>query len=211
MKNYEFIIAGLPCLEPDFDNPVQDYESITAQAISYLDDKDRRYTDWLRYGLKSENLSPHFYRTISKNSNRFLKTYFAFDLMLRNIQAAYLSRKQSLDPDRYLIGEGEIVEALKKSKAPDFGIISEVEFASRLLQIFEIKDLIEREKALDLLRWEEVNKICTYSYFSMDVILSFIFKSSIIKRWHSLDKKSGERLFRKYVDQMRDSYKMIKE
>ena len=191
MKNYEFIIAGLPCLEPDFDNPVQDYESITAQVISYLDQKDRRYTDWLRYGLKSENLSPHFYRTISKNSNRFLKTYFAFDLMLRNIQAAYLSRKQSLDPDRYLIGEGEIVEALKKSKAPDFGIISEVEFASRLLQIFEIKDLIEREKALDLLRWEEMDKICTFSYFSMDVILSFIFKSSIIKRWHSLDKKSG--------------------
>ena len=211
MKNYEFIIAGLHYLEPDFDNPVQDYESVSAQVFSYLDKKDRRYIEWLRYGLKSENLTSHFYRIIRKSSNHVLKTYFTFDLMLRNIQAAYLSRKQSLDPDKYLIGECEIVEALKKNKAPDFGITSEVEFASRLLHIFDIKDLIEREKALDLLRWEEMDKICTFSYFSMDVILSFIFKSSIIKRWHSLDKKSGEQLFRGYVDQMRDSYKMTKE
>jgi Protein of unknown function (DUF2764). len=116
MKNYEFIIAGLPYLEPDFDNPVQDYESVSAQVFSYLDKKDRRYIEWLRYGLKSENLTPHFYRTIRKSSNHVLKTYFTFDLMLRNIQAAYLSRKQSLDPDKYLIGECEIVEALKKTR-----------------------------------------------------------------------------------------------
>ncbi|MEA5005900.1 MAG: DUF2764 family protein [Rikenellaceae bacterium] len=211
MKNYEFIIAGLPYLEPDFDNPSMDYDSLSAQILSYLDKRDRRYIDWLRFGLIPDNLSPHFYRTVAKNSNRFLRTYFAFDLMLRNIQATYLSIKQGLEPDKYLIGDSEIVEALKKNKTPDFGITSEIEFASRLLQIFEIKDLIEREKALDVLRWEEVNKICTFSYFNIDVILSFIFKTSILKRWHSLDKVNGALLFRKYVDEMRNSYKTIKE
>ena len=211
MKNYEFIIAGLPYLEPDFDNPTLDYDSVSDQIFSNLDLRDRRYIDWLRFGLNSDNLSPHFYRAISKSCNRFLRTYFSFDLMLRNIQAAYLGRKHSIEPDSYLIGESEIVESLKKNKAPDFGIVSEVEFASRLLQIFEIKDLIEREKALDLLRWEEVDKICTYSHFDMDVILSFIFKAGILKRWRNLDKISGAQLFRKYVNEMRDSYKMIKE
>lgn len=211
MKNYEFIIAGLPYLEPDFDNPAQGYDSLSTQILSYLDKRDRRYIDWLIFGLKPENLSPHFYKAIAKSDNKFLRTYFSFDLMLRNIQAAYLGRKHSIEPDIYLIGKSEIVEALKKNKAPDFGIASEVEFASKLLQIFEIKDLLEREKALDLLRWEEVNKICTFSYFSMDVILSFLFKANMLKRWRTLDKTTGAKLFRKYVNEMRDSYKMIKE
>jgi hypothetical protein len=39
MKNYEFIIAGLPYLEPDFDNPVQDYESVSARYSPILTKK----------------------------------------------------------------------------------------------------------------------------------------------------------------------------
>jgi len=207
MKNYEFIIAGLPYIEPDFDNISIDYDSQVSQIISSLDDKDRRYVDWLRFGLEGDNLSPHFYRVISKNKIKFLRLYFGFDLMLRNIQAAYISRKRNVDPSPYLVGENDIVEALKKNKAPDFGITSEIEFAGKLLQIFEMSDILDREKALDLLRWEEAEKICVFNYFDMNVILSYILRAFILKRWRSMDKSQGEMLFRKYVEEMKNSYK----
>jgi hypothetical protein len=148
MKNYEFIIAGLPYIEPDFDNISIDYDSQVSQIISSLDDKDRRYVDWLRFGLEGNNLSPHFYRVISKNKIKFLRQYFGFDLMLRNIQAAYISRKRNVDPSPYLVGENDIVEALKKNKAPDFGITSEIEFAGKLLQIFEMSDICGERKSI---------------------------------------------------------------
>jgi len=211
MKNYEFIIAGLPDIGPDFENISLDFDFQLKQIIEHSDKEDRRLINWLLFGLDGDNLSHHFYRVAAKSGSKFIKLYFGFDLMLRNIQAAYLARKQNLDPENYLIGENEVIESLKKNKSPDFGIASDVEFATRLIQIFDMKDIMEREKALDSLRWEEADKICTFCQFNIDVILSFILRASILKRWRQLDKRLGESLFRQYVGQMRDSYKKNKE
>jgi hypothetical protein len=211
MKNYEFIIAGLPDIEPDFENPSLDFDIMLDQIRAHLDKNDLKKINWLLFGLNDDNLSSHFYFNVKKSKSRFLQQYFRFDLMLRNIQAAYIARRENLNPDNYLIGENEIIESLKKSKSPDFGIAADVEYATKLLQIFEMKDVLEREKALDSLKWEEAKRICTFNLLDLDVILSFILRAHILKRWKALDKKHGEELFRQYVHEMRNSYKKNKE
>lgn len=43
----------------------------------------------------------------------------------------------------------------------------------------------------------------------MDVILGFLAKAMIVERWNSLDRKKGAELFRRYVDEVRGTFKGI--
>ena len=43
----------------------------------------------------------------------------------------------------------------------------------------------------------------------MDVILAFLAKGQLINRWNKLDRKAGEELFKKLVDEVRGTYQGI--
>ena len=79
------------------------------------------------------------------------------------------------------------------------------------MQILENKNIMEREQNIDLLRWEKANEICTYNYFDIDVILSFILKSALVQRWAKLDKAAGEKMFMQLVADIKGSGKLNKE
>lgn len=65
--------------------------------------------------------SNHFYREVFKTRNRFLKEFFMFDLNMRNIQTAFLAKQSGMDASHYLIGDSDLVESIKTSRAVDFG------------------------------------------------------------------------------------------
>jgi hypothetical protein len=211
MRNYQYIIAGLPDIALDFESGNFNLDSIISHIVEYSSKKDARWIDWVLFGLKEENLNNHFYRAALKSKNRFVREYFGFDLMLRNIQAAYIARKTQQSPDPFLIGNTSITESLRLSKSQDFGLSQEVELASKLIQILENPNILEREQLMDQLRWNKANEICTFNYFDIDVILSFILRSYILKRWRELDKKRGEELFVKLIEEVRGTYKLNKE
>ena len=211
MKNYQYIIAGLPDIELSFESGNFDLDATLSNILNHLSKKDKRQIDWVRFGLREENLCNHFYRCANKSKNKFIREYFQFDLMLRNIQAAYIARKTQQSPESYLIGNSEIIDALKSSKATDFGISNDVELAPKLIQILENTNILEREQMLDMLRWNKANDICIFNYFDINVILSFVLKSHILKRWSELDKKMGSQLFKQLIEEVRGTYKLNKE
>jgi hypothetical protein len=178
MRNYHYIISGLPDIALDFENTGFDLESLFAHISDMSTPEDIRCMEWLFFGLKEENLNNHFYRGVRKMPNKFIREYFTTDLEIRNIQAAYLARKSSQDPSDFVIGSGEFTDALKNSKAADMGITHLSELSAPVLKILENENILEREQLLDLLRWERANEICTFSYFDINVILSFLLKAS---------------------------------
>jgi len=196
MRNYQYVIAGLPDIALDFDNGNFDFDALLSHILEHSSKKDSRWIDWVRFGLKEENLCNHFYRRAIKSKNRFIKEYFSFDLMLRNIQTAYLAKKSQQNPELYLIGNSQIID---------------VELASKITQILENSNILEREQLIDQLRWNKANEICTFNYFDIDIILSFIVRSYILKRWSELDKKRGSQLLKQLVEEVRGTYKLNKE
>ena len=211
MRNYQYIIAGLPDIALDFESGSFDFSAIRSHILEHLTKKDIRLIDWVEFGLKEENLCNHFYRGALKNKNKFIKEYFRFDLTLRNIQAAYLARKTQLNPELFLVGKSPITEALLTSKTSDFGLSNDVEFTAKLIQILENPNILEKEQLLDQMRWNKANEICTFNYFDNNVILSFILKAHILRRWNNLDKKRGAILFRQLVEEVKGTYKLNKE
>lgn len=208
MGNYHYIIAGLPDIVLDFENSGYDLDALFEHISEMSSEQDRRCMEWLFFGLKEENLNNHFYRAIKKSKNKFIREYFTFDLELRNFQAAFIARKNSLDPANYLIGEDEITEQLKTSKAPDFGLSLYSNSATEVFKILNNSNILEREHLLDRLKWNKANDICTFNYFDINSVLSFLLKASIVKRWYKLDRKKGAVIFKQLVDEVRGTFKL---
>jgi len=211
MNNYYYIIAGLPVLDLDYESRNFSIDSFLEHIVPQLNKKDKRLIDWILFGLESENLTPHFYRTIKKSKSDFLRKYFCFDLVVRNILSADTAFKTNQDPYEFIYGLGDITGIFSKGRSSISSFAAEYDFGPKLMNILEISNILDREKAIDLLRWDKATGICTYNYFDIDVILSFILKSSFVQRWARLDRKSGEQMFRQLVEEIKGSGKLNKE
>src|SRR3989339_538168 len=111
MRNYQYIIAGLPDIALDFESSSFDINVVKSHILEHSTKEDSRLIEWVEFGLKEENLCNHFYRGASKSKNKFIREYFRFDLTLRNIQAAYLARKSHFNPELFLVGKSPITES----------------------------------------------------------------------------------------------------
>src|SRR5574344_1463816 len=193
MDNYHYIIASLPYLTPEFGSQQFSYNDFEREISKQLSKKDCRLIDWLNFGTDENNLSIHFYNQVKKLSNPFLSSYFAFDQKIRNAQVGYISKITGKKEDDYTIGDAE----------------EEFEEYSTLTQAFEIKNIIEREQTLDKIRWNKISEIVTFHYFDINVILAFLAKGKIVKRWLDMDKEKGAKLVETLVDEVRGTVKGI--
>lgn len=207
MGNYHYIIAGLPDLVLDFEHSGFNFDALSEHIKDMSSPEDRRCMEWLFFGLKEENLNNHFYRAARNSKNKFIREYFAADLEIRNIQAAYIARKNSMDPTNYIVGKGDYIESLISSKAPDFGLSLYSEVGPAIIKILENNNILQREQLLDEIRWNKANEICTFNYFDINVILSFLLKASIVKRWNTLDRKKGAEIFKQLVNEVKGTFK----
>ncbi|HOG25675.1 MAG TPA: DUF2764 family protein [Bacteroidales bacterium] len=210
MNNYEFIIAGLPQLAMDFQSGSFDLEELTDSLRAMLGKKDNRLLDWLDRGLKAKYMNVHFYRAVQRCSNSFIRDYFSFDQEIRNIIAAYTARSYGSDPGDHLVGDNNLTRQLLQAKSDDFKLDFITEYATVLNRIMQVKDPLEREQKIDSLRWEKASELCTFHYFDIHVILAFFLKASLVARWARLDKETGSRMFRELVDEVKGTYKAIK-
>lgn len=156
-------------------------------------------------------LTSLYYNHVLESRNAFLKQWFSFEQNIRNVLIAFTARKHKLRFDVQLVGTGDTIESIKKSNARDLGLINEFPLVEKILQIYESPSLLDREKSLDIVRWNFIDELNTFNYFTIEVILGFVIKLGIVERWMKLDKKTGENLFRQFLSDLESSYEFPKE
>ena len=194
MDNYEYIVASLPVLRPeDSRSDNVNAEALIAEIREQLSGRDQAVLDQLLAGYDDEQLTEDFYRQILRNKNRFLREWFRFDLDLRNATVGYLNHQlhRAPDHDKILLEEREMEE------------FPELEAAEHILRG---KDILQRERGLDELRWHKVDEITLLDYFDLETLLGYVAKLKIIDRWLQLDPDSGRALFRRMVEEIRTTY-----
>jgi hypothetical protein len=152
-----------------------------------------------------------FYQYIQKSNNRFLNQWYNFLQVFNNLLVAISSRKNSAEMAPQMVGEGELIETFTRSQAADFGLKREIDFLEPLLQITEQTDIIERERRIDMLKWDMADEFTTFDYFNINKILAFMVKAKIVNRWAKLDSTIGAQMFEKLVTDLRETYEMPKE
>lgn len=161
--------------------------------------------------LLEDQLAALYYAYAMKCSNRFVASWFEFNLNINNILVAFTARKYKWDVARTVIGDTEICEALRTSSARDFGLTGEVDYFDQLLKINEIAELVEREKRIDSLRWNWMEDAIFFDYFTVERIFAFLLKLEMIERWIALDKEKGNQLFRSIIEELKNEVQIPAE
>ena len=186
---------------PDKKFPAYFYEF----AELYLNTPDEE-----RWGLE-DKLHGFYYNHAMKSGNPFVSAWFELNLDVNNILAAMTARKYKMDVARVPVGENLVAEALRSSNARDFGLADDLEYFEQLVRINDTIDLVEREKKIDLLKWNWMEDNTFFNYFTIEKIFVFLMKLEMIERWVSLDKEKGNELFRQLIDQLKDEVQIPQE
>lgn len=155
-------------------------------------------------GLLENELAALYYEYGMKSPNKFVSSWFEFNLTLNNVFVALAARKYKVDIARNVVGDTEITEALRTSGARDFGLTGEVDYFDQLVKISEIDELLKREKKTDQLKWNWIEDETFFNYFSVERIFAYLLKIEMIERWLSLDKERGREMFRELIDSLKD-------
>lgn len=155
-------------------------------------------------------LNSLFYASLLNNSNKFLKEWTEFELNVRNVFTALNCRKYNMEIKHEIVGDNWVAESIRKNNTRDFGL-NELPYINQLLQVFESGQLMEREKALDLMRWNLMDEMVFYYYFSVERLFSYYWKISVVERWLGLDQEIGRQMFTKLLDDLKKSYEFPEE
>ena len=158
--------------------------------------------------LHEDHLAALYYEYAMKCGNKFVSSWFEFNLTINNILIAFSARKYKWDIAQNVVGN---TEALRTSGARDFGLSGEVDCLEQLMKISEITELVEREKKLDSLRWNWMEEATFFDYFTVERIFAFLLQLEMIERWIALDKEKGNQLFRSIIDALKDEVQIPAE
>ena len=163
------------------------------------------------------NLSPEnelttlYFKEMLALKNDFLRKWFTFELNLRNVTLVYAAKNSDIPYENQVIPANEAALVMRRSNSRDLGLASDWPWIERVMQIVEIPGLLDREKAIDQLRWNFLDELNTFNYFSLEVLLAYYIKLGIIERWLKLDKVTGEELFMQLLGDLQNTYEFPNE
>ena len=193
MNNYEYIIAGLPLLQNASPKGWHlNTDQIMEDIRSQLSGHDNALMDFFLSGYDEANLGESFYRTATTHRNRFIREFYAYDLMVRNIKVDWLNE---------VLARPEGTDVVKITGGAD-----EEEARQEVRAVLDCGDILRRERGLDDLMWRKADELTLWSLFDFSTILAFTAKLKIIGRWEKLDPETGQEYFRRLVQEIRATY-----
>lgn len=159
--------------------------------------------------LSRENeLTTLFYQEVLKEKNTFLREWFHFDLTIRNVITAIGARKHNINYELQIIGTDEVSESIRKSQARDFGLANEIDYIEELIDTARIEDIQDREKNIDQFKWDYLEEVTFFNYFTIEKILAHTIKLGMVERWLAIDKEHGKEMFEKLLKELQATYKL---
>lgn len=150
-----------------------------------------------------DRLAASYYSYAIKCKNKFVASWFELNLNINNMLTAITCRKYGLDKAEYIVGDNAVADVLRKSVSRDFGLNDEVDYFPELQRITEEKDLLAREKKVDLLKWRWLEENTFFKTFDIESVYSYLLELEMVERWATLDKATGEKTFREIVGTMK--------
>jgi len=182
------------------------------KAFSYLREYIEEYnSEEFNEEVDRKRLTVLYYQYLLDSVNGIVRKWFELELNSKNIFAALNARKYGLNVEEEIIQANETAEAVIKSGSRDFGLSGDIDYIENLLSIFETADLIKREKALDVFKWEWLDEMTFFEYFTVDRLISYYIKLRMIERWITLDPDTGKELFDKFIAELQKDYEMPEE
>ena len=152
-----------------------------------------------------------YYDFMISQKNEFLHQWFTSLRDVKNIFAIYNARKFGIDIETQMIGDYELTEAAKRTASKDFGMANELPYIDQVIGIYENTDIVEQEMTFDLLKWNYLDRLNTFNYFSIEQILAFVIKFIMVERWTKLETGHSTEIFKKMLNDLENSFQFSKD
>jgi len=202
MNNYHYIVSSLPVLSHDGKFGDTTPDSIMAEIVEQLSEKDNAVLEFVEKGFDAESLNADFYREALTHRNRFVREYFRFDLAVRNAKVRYLNAELGRPA-------GKDVLDINADEDAEYIETGDFDESAKLDAALHAGDILSREKGIDDLTWEKIDTLTTFDYFNLEAVLGFVAKLHIVARWYKLDEETGRQLFKQLVDEVRGTFKGV--
>lgn len=181
-------------LKMRYDDPLVDELLDNADRQELLSEEDYRTQLLYEYGMKSKN--------------SFVRGWFEFNLNLNNVLATAICIKHGYDIQKAIVGDNDVAEMLRKGNlTKNANLAVAVPDLKEIVALSEIDNLLERERAIDLLRWQWLEETTRFCYFELDNVLAYFLQAQILNRWDGLNKEQGEKVFKEIVADMKRDVK----
>ena len=200
---YEYILAGLPELKAGSDAPIG-LEKLDEFLDEQLAASDKKLLDLLRVPIDEQTLEQGL-----QAKNRFVRDWFEFNRDMNNVLVAQICRKHGFDVKQQIVGEGEVAEQLRThTTQKDFGLNEVAGDFNAYLALAQIDDLMQREKAMDAIRFEWLQTRTEFDFFSAEMVFAYYLEALMLHRWSLLTIEEGEKVFRELVKDMKKGVKL---
>lgn len=156
-------------------------------------------------------LETYFFNFLLSLNNDFIRSWYELQLNMNNIIAALNCKKHNIPMEHQLIGDNYVVQAILRSNARDFGLTQDLPEIEPILSAWENNNMLEREKALDLFRWNWIDEHTFFHFFTIEKVFGFMLQLEMVERWMELDREEGERMFRELLDKLGRNFEMPAE
>jgi len=150
-------------------------------------------------------LTEGYFKVAAGSGNKFLKKWVEYDLDMNNILVLKNSMELGIEVSEQIIGKNALAEELRaiSRKKSDFRVPTEPEYASSIFNIAGESDFLEREMKIDIVKWNHINDLIFFEYFTIDFILAYLIKLSIAHRWMELDSATGQEMLKKLISELK--------
>lgn len=147
-----------------------------------------------------------FYEAMEKVPSNFLRSWFFFDVTLKNLLAVMSCSESDIPLERRMaeriedtcsqavITRNETAEAIVESSSPDFSLSPIFSPASFILSL-DRNNLVNFEKSVDRIRWDWLDTATAHNYFDINFIVAYGLKLQIMDRWKKLTPEAGKERF----------------
>jgi len=169
--SYHYLISSLPGITPG-DKPALSMDEFLSNCRAQLSQQDCAALDSL---LDIDSPAAN---------HSFVKKRLARETQLRNATARQRAARRSKDA----------VDFIRPHSGFDVAIENRVEEA------FNISNPLEREKAIDRIRWGFLDELAGTEPFSINVILAYALKLQIAERWAAMNPQLGQEKIVKAIE-----------
>ena len=200
---YEYLLTGLPELKAGSDAPIS-LEKLDELLDEQLSQSDKKLLDLLRVPIDEATLEEGL-----KAKNRFIQEWFAFNRDINNVMVAQICRKHGFNAKQQIVGEDEVAEQLRThSTQKDFGLNELSGDYQAVLALAQIENLMQREKAIDAIRFEWLQERTEFDFFSSEMVFAYYLEAVMLHRWSLLTVEEGEKVFRALVADLKQGVKL---
>lgn len=190
-------------LEQELKAPLRLPQGIARVVKAYADPEGEEAEEVDTSRRFETTLFAAYYDACRRSRSRFLRAWSEFDRTLRNVMAALAARAASRPVEEVVVGGGDVAEQLQRSSAADFGLRGELPFIDSVIAAMNDEaNLMEKERKIDLVRWEEASELATFDYFNINAILSYLVRINIVARWARLDAARGREMFNRLLAEL---------